>query len=98
VATVNVPGVCSARVDLLQPPPADEVAAADDVPVAAAAELVPAELLELELELELPHAAMSPAARTGSRTAGIRRAESKAHNLHRGGGFLPRSLHGTPRA
>jgi hypothetical protein len=46
---------------------ADEVAADDDVPAAAADELVPAALLELELELE-PHAAMSPAARAGNKT------------------------------
>jgi hypothetical protein len=61
----------------------DEVAAADDVPlalpVAAGAELAAEELLELEL----PHAAISTAARAGTRTVNRRRGAGKAHNLHR---------------
>lgn len=83
--------------DLLQAPAdeevaaADEVAADDEVPTALVAagaeELAPAELLELEL----PQAAISTAARAGKRTADRRCARGKAHNLH-----LP--LHGASRA
>jgi hypothetical protein len=60
---------------------ADEVAA--DVPVAAPAaadEVATAELVELELEL--PHAAISPAASAGNTIVESLRAQSKAHNLH----------------
>lgn len=83
MATVSTPGLWSARLDLLQAEAEDEdaVAAADDVPDEAGADELEAELLELLLEL--PHAAISPAARTGNRTAEMRRARSKANNLHR---------------
>jgi hypothetical protein len=68
-------------------PAADEVAAAEDVPVAAPAaadELAATELVELVLEL--PHAAISPAASAGNTIVESLRAQSKAHNLHPGSG------------
>jgi hypothetical protein len=81
---VSTPGLCSASVDLLQAA-CDELAAADDVPEAAGAEAL---ALEELLEFELPQAAMSTAARAGSRTAERRSALSKPHNLHPGDGDL----------
>lgn len=85
VATVSTPGLCSARVDLLQAA-ADEVAAAAEValvlPVAAGAEPAAEELLEFEL----PHAAISTAVRAGTRIVKRRRGKSTAHNLQRRGG------------
>jgi hypothetical protein len=69
VATVSTPGLCSARPDLEHAPAADELAAAELVPVpGAAAELAVDELLVLEL----PHAAINTAAR-----AAVRRAERR---------------------
>jgi hypothetical protein len=65
---------------LLQAEDEDAVAVADDVPDAAGADELEAELLELLLEL--PHAAISPAARAGNRTAKMRGARRKANNLH----------------
>jgi hypothetical protein len=79
-----MPGLWSARVDLLHAV-ADELAADVALPVAAGAELDADELLELEL----PHAAIRPAARDGSRTVESRRARSKPHNLHPGCSGLP---------
>jgi hypothetical protein len=82
-------------VDLLHAAADDEVAAADDVPVAAGAdELAPEELLEFEL----PQAAISTAARAGNRTVERRCARSKAHNLHPGWRrFARQALHSTIR-
>ena len=87
MATVSTPGLCSASLALAHADvlvaAAVELAADVALPVAAGRGARDVDEL-LELEFELPHAAIRTAARAGSSTVERRRARSKAHNLHPG--------------